>query len=1555
MTPAPIHCAAALPCLSLICAALATSSAAWADETNMLEVRAGEAVELPTHGFVDLAREGAIEFWYRHQSDQQARRAFTEKEFTEEAYSVVLAVGEGEDLAFAVVIGPGTRDDQASVGVLNDLSDLADRSKLNGALARLSQKDDFGGRATIQFVKGATYHILIAKQRDRAGLRVFVDGRLQGTLNTEFGDTLGRSILLGQAPAAFGAAQAPPPIFPFDGSIGGLRIWRTGDFEESGATRLAKFGRLIEVADLTTLPEYGALTAYGDFVGERWDAAGLQRVRGAAPRLRLADPLAGTWVPEGASVTQRRADASVFEDYPVYTFVPATATPLPLQRADRAYNVFEDSNYIGTLAAAGGGAPERWTFQHADGWSQLTVEHTALGLERKLRWSLAGMPRDRAFAGARSGTVVLQRRTLDELGITSPSAQRLTPQEAAERSRNDDMTMVFLYTAYPKFFDQLYGSYNIVKMDPWNLFESGVGTDRNVLRAPTADQMFLLNKSEQLIMPYDLEVLQSQLSLDNSTSKLVSTASDYNSALTSRIGAGVSGSVTVGTGAASPVSASGTVNMSVVVQSETVRELARQDSASTEKILRSKWDKKYTLLHRKEVTRISDEYADALRTLQAECSGASPDAWRRRAFAFFDTWGTHYPFATVFGSLELTETTVNDEMRMASVNQQGSFEVTINEGKTGATGAEKAGSTSSLKTGTTLVRAFGTEQAPVPIAVDLRPLHDLLTPQQFPHEPQIYIELRHLLGNLLNEYRAQRLTDAVDALPPAQRARASSALAALGSRAEAPPEYKLLGVRYTGVSARGPGGQGSGLETIARLMSADIDFALDGSIDFIPSVTRADGYHRRTNSDPARPVRIDVPPALRAEADAFLAANPRIQVVGPTKPTDETRVLRIGAERTSVERFGAPLRRELLVKVPKGALEDFVYVQVRADFQLGGPLDPDMESMFSSLFGGTPPQAKSLSPWYLLRSELHRPAGQNPILNLKNSAGQVAQVYFDDLYDSHSNAGGVLWANETPATVTLSGPISADAGLPPITSATATLKKELRDASNRKFAFKSPIDGAWRTGETVLPLHVSPYGVFVELVVGFEYALLPDFKDAVAGRPDLLPESTWGSFSPGAKVMDVDPMVGRTTHTMRPPPSAPLADTLVTGGALVQTHRLKVADQPLELATRGFGSIEFMGAAPTRSWAFVEHEPGEWMIVSTLDGRALSTEQGVACASPRRGAPEQLWVPLPVQERPSTYRFFNKRDRRYLARAAEPSGETRVTLASATGSSAYDTAFVVDPPLDLSPNSQLQRTQSIESARATALVDDLSRAIKDRFQPLRALEEEPALAQLWECYRASFDANGDGQVDAAEGSGRGNKGWPYPITASAYPALMRAELKLSEQSEAQRRATLSGSWDEWQFVRFTLVTERVAKQLDLDLNQSLDREECAPVLATALFEGKTFDDLDLDHNGAWTMSELRSVCMTIARSIPVEAAPTAPDAELPESAQGYEVILVTSGSAKVPVIKAVRAATNLGLKEAKALVDQAPSSLGVFASKQEAQAFAKLITDAGGTIDVRAK
>jgi len=89
-------------------------------------------------------------------------------------------------------------------------------------------------------------------------------------------------------------------------------------------------------------------------------------------------------------------------------------------------------------------------------------------------------------------------------------------------------------------------------------------------------------------------------------------------------------------------------------------------------------------------------------------------------------------------------------------------------------------------------------------------------------------------------------------------------------------------------------------------------------------------------------------------------------------------------------------------------------------------------------------------------------------------------------------------------------------------------------------------------------------------------------------------------------------------------------------------------------------------------------------------------------------------------------------------------------------------------------------------------------------------------------------------------------------------------------------------------------------------------------------------------------------------AVAVAAAPAAGDGDAGAAEQTeFDVVLTAMGDKKVSVIKAVRAITGLGLKEAKELVDGAPSTIKEAASKDDAEEAKKQLEEAGATAELK--
>ncbi len=83
------------------------------------------------------------------------------------------------------------------------------------------------------------------------------------------------------------------------------------------------------------------------------------------------------------------------------------------------------------------------------------------------------------------------------------------------------------------------------------------------------------------------------------------------------------------------------------------------------------------------------------------------------------------------------------------------------------------------------------------------------------------------------------------------------------------------------------------------------------------------------------------------------------------------------------------------------------------------------------------------------------------------------------------------------------------------------------------------------------------------------------------------------------------------------------------------------------------------------------------------------------------------------------------------------------------------------------------------------------------------------------------------------------------------------------------------------------------------------------------------------------------------------AAGAAAGAEAAEEKDEFEVVLSSFGDKKVAVIKAVRTITGLGLKEAKDMVESAPTTVKEGASKDEAEELKKQLEEAGATVELK--
>ena len=93
--------------------------------------------------------------------------------------------------------------------------------------------------------------------------------------------------------------------------------------------------------------------------------------------------------------------------------------------------------------------------------------------------------------------------------------------------------------------------------------------------------------------------------------------------------------------------------------------------------------------------------------------------------------------------------------------------------------------------------------------------------------------------------------------------------------------------------------------------------------------------------------------------------------------------------------------------------------------------------------------------------------------------------------------------------------------------------------------------------------------------------------------------------------------------------------------------------------------------------------------------------------------------------------------------------------------------------------------------------------------------------------------------------------------------------------------------------------------------------------------------------------------VTAAAPVAVAAAPDAGEAAVEEEKDSFDVVLNSAGEKKIQVIKAVRTITELGLKEAKDLVEGAPKPIKEGVAKAEAEEMKTKLEEAGATVELK--
>ena len=118
-------------------------------------------------------------------------------------------------------------------------------------------------------------------------------------------------------------------------------------------------------------------------------------------------------------------------------------------------------------------------------------------------------------------------------------------------------------------------------------------------------------------------------------------------------------------------------------------------------------------------------------------------------------------------------------------------------------------------------------------------------------------------------------------------------------------------------------------------------------------------------------------------------------------------------------------------------------------------------------------------------------------------------------------------------------------------------------------------------------------------------------------------------------------------------------------------------------------------------------------------------------------------------------------------------------------------------------------------------------------------------------------------------------------------------------------------------------------------------------------ELKSISVLELSERIKALEEEFGVSATAVAAAAPAGAAAGGDDGAAEEEQTAFDVILTGAGDKKIQVIKVVRAATGLGLKEAKALVDEAPGPIKEGVEREEADKLKGELEEAGGEVEVK--
>ncbi|MEL7445597.1 MAG: MAC/perforin domain-containing protein, partial [Pseudomonadota bacterium] len=287
--------------------------------------------------------------------------------------------------------------------------------------------------------------------------------------------------------------------------------------------------------------------------------------------------------------------------------------------------------------------------------------------------------------------------------------------------------------------------YNVVTQDMWNLGNNGLS---NVFAPPNPADYAI---EEARVVPVGYRLMPEIISGTLVTSSMMRSQEEFQRTVSWNVGAKVGGGQDKATGTNKPgVGAKYT-------QSQTKGMMSEQANSIMHGLTRHK---SFTVVLDEPFARLSKEFVIAVE-----------DARRRGRYdELIQRFGTHYPYAITYGSAglaitEFSEETVSDwqaKSQGASANAQAAIKG-VNVGLSGGGQVSESESQTFLQqasytdwravggTGGSSIEGHSTG-TPAPILADLRPIHELLNPLNFPGEPEIYTEVREQLRDRIEAY-----------------------------------------------------------------------------------------------------------------------------------------------------------------------------------------------------------------------------------------------------------------------------------------------------------------------------------------------------------------------------------------------------------------------------------------------------------------------------------------------------------------------------------------------------------------------------------------------------------------------------------------------------------------------------------------------------------------------------------------------------------------------------------------------------------------------------------